>query len=156
MNVRVRFAETDQMGIAHHASYVVWLEAARVEWLRERGLSYREIEQSGISLAVTNVTVDYLRSALFDDELTVHTTLVTAKSRLFTFAYDVIRDSDGVTLAKGRSTHVSVNSEGKPVRLPRQWLEPLSNTVNNTATTTTTSSEAKNSETATSNKTARS
>lgn len=126
MKLRVRFAETDQMGIAHHSSYVVWLEAARVAWLRERGISYRDIEQSGISLAVTNVTVDYLRSALFDDELTVHTTLVTAKSRLFAFDYHVIRDSDGVTLATASTTHVSVNAQGKPVRLPQQWLEPLS------------------------------
>ena len=126
MKLRVRFAETDQMGIAHHSSYVVWLEAARVEWLRERGISYRDIEQSGISLAVTNVTVDYLRSALFDDELTVQAQLVTAKSRLFAFHYEVIRDSDGVTLATASTTHVSVNAQGKPVRLPQQWLEPLS------------------------------
>lgn len=126
MKLRVRFAETDQMGIAHHSSYVIWLEAARVEWLRERGISYRDIEQSGISLAVTNVTVDYLRSALFDDELTVQAQLVTAKSRLFAFYYEVTRASDGVTLATARTTHVSVNAQGKSVRLPRQWLEPLS------------------------------
>ncbi len=125
MKLRVRFAETDQMGIAHHSSYVIWLEAARVEWLRERGISYRDIEQSGISLAVTNVTVDYLRSALFDDELTVQAQLVTAKSRLFAFYYEVTRDSDDVTLATARTTHVSVNAQGKPVRLPQQWLEPL-------------------------------
>jgi len=126
MKLRVRFAETDQMGIAHHSSYVIWLEAARVEWLRERGISYRDIEQSGISLAVTNVTVDYLRSALFDDELTVEAQLVTAKSRLFAFHYEVIRDSDGITLATAGTTHVSVNAQGKPTRLPQQWLEPLS------------------------------
>lgn len=126
MKLRVRFAETDQMGIAHHSSYVIWLEAARIEWLRERKISYRDIEQGGISLAVTNVTIDYVRSALFDDELTVRAQLVTAKSRLFAFDYEVKRDSDSVTLATARTTHVSVNAQGKPVRLPRQWLEPLS------------------------------
>jgi acyl-CoA thioester hydrolase len=126
VKLRVRFAETDQMGIAHHSSYVIWLEAARIEWLRERKISYRDIEQGGISLAVTNVTIDYVRSALFDDELTVRAQLVTAKSRLFAFDYEVKRDSDSVTLATARTTHVSVNAQGKPVRLPRQWLEPLS------------------------------
>jgi acyl-CoA thioester hydrolase len=124
VKLRVRFAETDQMGIAHHSSYVIWLEAARVEWLRERGMSYRDIEQSGVSLAVTNVTIDYLRSALFDDELTIDTQLVDAKSRLFRFRYDITRAN--VRLATAHTTHVSVNAQGKPVRLPRHWLEPLS------------------------------
>jgi len=135
VKLRVRFAETDQMGIAHHSSYVIWLEAARVEWLRERGISYRDIEQSGISLAVTNVTVDYLRSALFDDELTVQVQLVTAKSRLFAFHYEVIRASDGVTLATAGTTHVSVNTQGKPIRLPQQWLEPLNKYLNQVPST---------------------
>ncbi|MEM7738678.1 MAG: thioesterase family protein, partial [Deinococcota bacterium] len=83
MNLRVRFAETDQMGIAHHASYVIWLEAARIEWLRERDMSYREIEAAGISLAVTKIQDNYKRIALFYVVLEVTPSLTLAKSRLF-------------------------------------------------------------------------
>ena len=65
--LRVRFKETDQMGVVHHSEYPVWLEVARIEWLRERGLSYRELEDSGISLAVSELAVTYRAAARFDD-----------------------------------------------------------------------------------------
>jgi acyl-CoA thioester hydrolase len=126
MNLRVRFAETDQMGIAHHASYVVWLEAARIEWLRERGLSYRDIEAAGISLAVTQVAVNYKRSALFDDVLEVTASLILAKSRLFAFSYTLLRPADASLIATATTHHVSVNQAGRPSRLPAVWLEQLS------------------------------
>lgn len=126
MHLRVRFAETDQMGIAHHASYVVWLEAARIEWLRERGINYRDIEAAGISLAVTQVTVDYKCSALFDDVLEITASLSLAKSRLFAFNYTLLRPTDTTLIATATTQHVSVNRAGRPSRLPKTWLEQLS------------------------------
>ena len=87
MKLRVRFAETDGMGVAHHSAHVVWLEAARVEWLRERGILYSDIEASGTNLAVSSLTIDYRGSARFDDEIHIRTELLEAKSRRFRYRY---------------------------------------------------------------------
>lgn len=125
MKLRVRFAETDQMGIAHHSAYVVWLEAARVEWLRERGRSYRELEDSGVSLAVSSLYLYYRRSARFDDELDIHTRLIEARSRRLRFDYRVSRPLDGAVIATAATEHVPSNREGRALRLPQPWLEVL-------------------------------
>lgn len=125
LNVRVRFAETDQMGVVHHSRWVVWLEAARVEWLRERGLSYRELEESGVSLAVTDLQVRYLGSARFDDLLAVQATLVTARSRLFTFSYRVLLLPERKLLAEATTRHVPVDFSGRAMRLPPEWRDRL-------------------------------
>jgi acyl-CoA thioester hydrolase len=121
--VRVRFAETDQMGIAHHSSYVVWMEAARVEWLRERGMSYRAWEEEGVSLAVSGIEINYRSSARFDDELIIDTKLVEAKSRRFKFAY-IIRRGD-IKLAEAYSVHTPTDQTGKAIRLPEKWMQGL-------------------------------
>lgn len=123
LRLRVRFAETDQMGVAHHSAYIVWLEAARIEWLRERGLDYRALEAAGVSLAVSAVSVQYLRSSRFDDELTVFATMTELKSRRVRFRYEVSRES--VTVATGESLHTPVDSTGRTVRLPAMWLGAL-------------------------------
>jgi acyl-CoA thioester hydrolase len=123
--LRVRFAETDQMGIAHHSSYVVWMEAARVEWLRERGMSYRQWEEEGVSLAVSGIELEYRTSSQFDDELLIDTKLIEAKSRRFKFEYKVMRESDTVMIARGSSTHTPMDKTGKAIRLPEKWLKAL-------------------------------
>jgi acyl-CoA thioester hydrolase len=123
--LRVRFAETDQMGIAHHSSYVVWMEAARVEWLRERGMSYKEWEDEGVSLAVSGIELDYRSSAVFDDELVIETKLIEAKSRRFRFGYMIKRVADNALLAKGTSLHTPMDKTGKAIRLPEQWFQGL-------------------------------
>lgn len=125
MTLRVRFAETDQMGIAHHSSFVVWMEAGRVEWLRERGMSYRRMEEEGVSLAVSGLEVAYRVAARFDDEIEVRTRLVAARSRMLRFHYELVRVGDGVLLASGATVHVPTNREGRAVRLEPRWLEPL-------------------------------
>ena len=125
MRLRVRFAETDQMGIAHHSSYVLWLEAARVEWLRERGVSYVEMERSGVSLAVSGVNIKYRAAAYFDDEVEIETRLVEGKSRRFRYAYRLTRVDDGVLLAAAETTHTPVERSGRAVRLSKDWLEKL-------------------------------
>ncbi|MGL4609703.1 MAG: acyl-CoA thioesterase [Trueperaceae bacterium] len=124
-HLRVRFAETDQMGIAHHSAYVVWMEAARVEWLRERGVSYKDWEHEGVSLAVSGIELEYRSSSVFDDELIINTRLVEAKSRRFKFEYVMTRVSDNVLLAKGSSLHTPMDKTGKAIRLPQQWLKAL-------------------------------
>lgn len=123
--IRVRFAETDQMGIAHHSAYVVWCEAGRVEWLRHRGLSYRDMEDEGTSLAVSHVEIAYRAAARFDDELVVATRLEEARSRRVAFAYRITREGDGTLLATARSEHVPTDREGRAVRLTDRWLTPL-------------------------------
>jgi len=133
MRLRVRFAETDQMRVAHHAAYVVWLEAARVEWLRERGLRYRDLENEGVSLAVSGLRLQYRAAARFDDELAIDVRLLEARSRRLRFGYHVARvDSDArVALATGETVHVPTDASGRALRLPeawlagvRRWLEP--------------------------------
>ena len=125
MRLRVRFAETDQMGIAHHSSYVLWLEAARVEWLRERGISYVEMERSGVSLAVSGLTVNYRAAAYFDDEVEVETTLVEGKSRRFRYAYRLTRIADSTLLATAETVHTPVERSGRAIRLSKDWLGKL-------------------------------
>lgn len=123
--LRVRFAETDQMGVAHHSSYVAWLEVARVEWLRARGLSYRQLEEEGISLAVSALELTYRGAARFDDLLEVRARLTEARSRRFRYEYLVTRSPDGAVLATGATVHVPTDRSGRAVRLPDEWLAPL-------------------------------
>jgi acyl-CoA thioester hydrolase len=125
LHVRVRFAETDQMGIAHHAVYPVWMEAGRVQWLRSHGLSYRSIEESGVSLAVSGLELRYRRAARFDDLIAVHTHLRVARSRLLRFDYVLVRAGDDGPLATGTSVHVPTDPRGRAVRLPETWLAPI-------------------------------
>lgn len=129
MNLRVRFAETDQMGVAHHSAYVVWLEAARIEWLRDRGLDYRRLEEAGVALAVSALSVQYLKSSRFDDELTVDAELTELKSRRARFRY-VIRRGEG-RIATADSLHTPITPSGRVTRLPVVWLKRLQNEVIN-------------------------
>lgn len=123
MKLRVRFAETDQMGIAHHSAYVVWLEAARIEWLRDRGVSYRELEDEGVSLAVSQVSIDYRRSLFFDDEVTIDTSLTLAKSRRFRYEYRLTRGDDLIAVAS--TLHTPMDRGGRAIRFPEAWFKRL-------------------------------
>lgn len=124
--LRVRFKETDQMGVVHHSEYPVWLEVARIEWLRDRGLSYRELEDSGISLAVSELEVTYRAAARFDDLLEVTTMLSESRSRRFTFEYRISRPADAVVIATATTRHVPTDRTGRAVRMPDDWLSALS------------------------------
>src|SRR5690606_3585803 len=123
--VRARFAETDQMGVVHHSVYPVWFEAGRVERMRVRGLSYREMEATGLSLAVSRLEVAYRSAALFDDEIDVRSTLTTARSRRLAFAYRLVRLADERLVATGVTEHVPTDRSGRAVRLPERWWGPL-------------------------------
>lgn len=116
--VRVRYAETDKMGVVYYANYFVWFEVARADLLRSLGWSYREMEQAGISLPVTEAACRYHRPVRYDDELEVR-----AEGRLVSrvrmaFEYQVIRREDQVVAASGRTVHASLDASGRPCRLP--------------------------------------
>ena len=118
--VRVRYAETDAMGVAHHSSYIAWLEVARVDWLKAAGMDYRVMEEGGVSLAVSKLELEYRASLYFDDELSVTAALGEARSRRVRFDYTLHRDDEPV--AKAMTLHVPV-SKGLAVRLSEEWLE---------------------------------
>lgn len=112
------------MGVAHHAAYVVWLEAARVEWMRDRGLSYRELEASGVSMAVSGLELRYRRAARFDDVLRVDCRLVALRSRYGRYAYRLLNEQDEL-VASGATDHVPTDRRGRAIRLPSAWLDAL-------------------------------
>jgi acyl-CoA thioester hydrolase len=122
--VRVRYAETDQMGVVYHANYLIWFEVGRVELIRQMGLSYKEMEQeAGCMIAVVEASVRYRCSARYDDELVIETRLTASRSSVLKFGYRVLRVADGVLLCEGQTVHVVVNKEMKKTRLPQEYAE---------------------------------
>jgi acyl-CoA thioester hydrolase len=129
--VRVRYAETDQMGRAHHMAYVAWFELGRTEMMRMNGLSYAAMERRGVLLPVVRLQVDYLGAAGYEDLLSIHTSLAEVKSRRVRFAYRVLAD-DGRRIAEGSTVLVCVGADGRPRRLPEDLREGLAGLVGNT------------------------
>jgi acyl-CoA thioester hydrolase len=121
---KVRYAETDAMGIAHHSNYVIWLEMGRIAFLDEIGIPYSEVERRGVYLVVTNVGVKYRRPARFDDEIILTTRLSTLKSRLVRFDY-ALETPDGSLLAEGFSEHIATDLEKRSVPIPHHLREAL-------------------------------
>ena len=116
--VRVRYAETDKMGVVYYANYFVWFEVGRTDLLRERGWSYREMEGEGFSLPVVEAACQYRRPALYDDELEVQTRGALLSPVRVRFDYRVVRPADAATVAEGHTVHASLDRSGKPARLP--------------------------------------
>jgi acyl-CoA thioester hydrolase len=116
VTVRVRYAETDRMGLLHHANYFVYFEMARTELLRQRGISYREIEDAGHFLVIVDIDCKFKRPAHYDDLLTVRTTVERVTHVKIVHRYEVFRD--GLLLAEGHSTLACVDRDGKPQALP--------------------------------------
>jgi acyl-CoA thioester hydrolase len=117
-HLRVRYAETDAMGVAHHASYIPWLEMGRVEWLRAMGLSYAEWERAGYQLPVIELHIRYVSPARFDDALIVRTALWDVRSRTVRFSYEVVTDERHPRQLANAMTHHICLSGGQVVRLP--------------------------------------
>lgn len=116
--LRVRYVETDQMGVAHHSAYLAWMEVARTEYLRLRGLPYRVLEEKGYRMPVLAIALKYKSPAYYDDELQLTAGLVETNRLRFRFEYEIRRSPDGALLATGTSEHVSTDLAGKPRRLP--------------------------------------
>jgi acyl-CoA thioester hydrolase len=124
--LRARYAETDAMGVVHHASYVVWLEQGRTELLRSVNLPYTLIEQAGLFVVLTDLQVRYHAPARYDDEVVVRAELDTLRSRQLGFAYRLHMLATGAPLITARSEHVVVSrASGRPTRLPPELLAML-------------------------------
>ena len=123
--VRVRYAETDQMGVAYYANHFVWFELGRTEYFRRCGYTYREIEeQHGCYIVVAEAKCRYHAPARYDDVLTVRTRVKAARSRVIVFAYE-IRNAHGERIATGETLHVITDRGGKPRALPDRYLAAL-------------------------------
>jgi acyl-CoA thioester hydrolase len=123
--IRVRYAETDQMGVVYYANYLVWFEIGRTEWLRDTGWTYRAMEEDGLTLPVIEARCEYKAGARYDDELEIRTTGRVVSPVRLAFDYEVVRRVDGVVVATGQTTHATLNRAGRPVRLPARVKELL-------------------------------
>jgi acyl-CoA thioester hydrolase len=122
--VRVRYAETDQMGVVYHSNYLVWFEIGRVELIRDMGLDYKRMEEEeGCWIAVVDAHVRYRAPARYDDELVVRTTLLAARGAVIRFGYKVVRVEDDVLLCEGETVHVVVDKDMKKRSLPLKYAE---------------------------------
>ena len=120
---RVRYVETDQMGIAHHSNYFAWMEAARTELLRETGISYRELEERGFSLPVREAFCRYRKSLLYDDLAVVESELLELNGASLKIGYAFYREGDDTPLAEGYTLHPFTDRNGKVVRAPRFFVD---------------------------------
>jgi acyl-CoA thioester hydrolase len=123
--LRVRYAETDQMGVVYYANYLVWMEIGRVEYCRAMGVRYREMEQEDrVLLTVVESNCRYLYPAKYDDEIIVKTWLSQAHARIVTFAYEMLNVEDGRKLITGSTKHVFCGPDLQPTKLPQKyWKE---------------------------------
>lgn len=125
---RVRYAETDQMGVVYHANYLVWCELGRTELIRQRGSDYAQLERDGVMLAVAEATVRYHAPARYDDLIRVECWVEALRSRAVTFGYLVSRVAPGeppVRLATARTSLVALDRQSRPRTLPAELLEKL-------------------------------
>ena len=122
ITIRVRYAETDRMGLLHHANYLVYFEQGRTELLRAQGYTYKDLEDQGFLLVLTKVAVRYKCPAYYDDVLTLRTTVTRTTAVRIEHRYDVLRD--GTPVAEGETTLASVNRQGQIQPLPT-WLQDL-------------------------------
>ena len=113
------------MGVVHHAAYLPWLEVARTEYLRKRGVSYKALEEKGINMPVLKIEVEYLRPALYDDLLSVTARLEAASAVRFEFAYEVRRDDGATLLCRGKTYHAATGRDGRPRRVPEEIMRIL-------------------------------
>ena len=121
--LRVRYAETDQMGVVYHSNFIVWFEVGRVEMMRQLGFSYNQMEQrDGQHLAVADVRCRYKSPARYDDLILIRTHLINVRDSLVHFGYEILRDEDGTLLAEGESVHLVLDREFKRTRLSQRYL----------------------------------
>ncbi len=122
--VRVRYSETDQMGVVYHSNYLVWFEVGRVELIRQMGLNYKDMEkEDGCAIAVVDAHARYRASARYDDELLIETRLLAARGAIVKFGYRILRAEDGLLLCEGETAHVVVGMDMKKRPLPKKYAE---------------------------------
>lgn len=122
--VRVRYAETDQMGVVYHSNYYIWFEIGRVELLRQMGFSYKEMEQKEDSyIVVVETNCRHLRPARYDDVLRIRTRIAEAGTRTIRFSYEVLNEASGHRIATGETMHVVCDKSGRPKQIPARYRE---------------------------------
>jgi acyl-CoA thioester hydrolase len=123
--VRVRYAETDQMGVVYHSNFLVYFEIGRTDYFRRLGFTYRRMEQDKVYMPVTECYCRYYSPAVYDDELEIVTELQMMSRLKIKFLYGVARKNDSKLIAEGYTIHVPINSEGNPCRIPPVYLRAL-------------------------------
>ncbi len=122
--IRVRYAETDQMGVVYHANHFIWFEVGRVELLRQLGFSYKEMEQQDqCFIAVVDARCRYKAPAMYDDEIIVRTWLKNIREWVIHFGYELVRVNDGAILAEGETTHIVANAQMQRTALPEKYMK---------------------------------
>jgi acyl-CoA thioester hydrolase len=121
--LRVRYAETDQMGVVYHANYLVWMEVGRVELVRARGHNYKDLEAGGFFLSVVEASCRYLSPARYDQDIEVITEMAESNPRFVRFRYEIRSLDPDQLLATGSTRHVWLNRQWRPTRLPEQYRE---------------------------------
>ena len=122
---RVRYGETDKMGVVYHGNYAQYLEMGRVEWLRALGISYRSMEENGIMLPVVSLQLEYKKSAYYDDLLTVKTKLVKTPTVKIEFDYQIVNENQDLLVKANTVLAFMDMKTGKPTRCPKYILEKL-------------------------------
>jgi acyl-CoA thioester hydrolase len=121
--IRVRYAETDQMGVVYHSNHFIWFEVGRVELLRQLGFSYKEMErEDDCFIAVVDARCRYKAPVHYDDEVVVRTLLKNVREKMIHFGYELVRAETGEPLAEGETTHIVANSQMQPRALPEKYL----------------------------------
>lgn len=118
-SLRVRYADTDKMGVVYYANYFVWFEVGRTEWLRARGWTYKDMElDEGVGLPVIDARCEYHEPARYDDAIAIRTRAELVSGVRIAFHYEVVRATDDTLIAAGRTMHAAVDRQGRPCRLP--------------------------------------
>jgi acyl-CoA thioester hydrolase len=125
VELRVRYAETDRMGVVYHGNYLVWCEIGRTEHMRHFGVPYREMEERGVALAVAEASIRYQKAARYDDLIRVETTLADVSSRTITFDYAILNADSNDRLATARTTLVSLDANGRVATIPAEFRPML-------------------------------
>ena len=118
VRLRVRYADTDRMGVVYYANYLVWFEVARTEWLRDTGVSYRQLEEEGVSLPVIEAHCEYRQPARYDDEVEIRTRATLLTPVRIRFDYEVWMSGRPAAAAVGHTVHAALDATGRPCRLP--------------------------------------
>jgi acyl-CoA thioester hydrolase len=124
--VRVRYAETDQMGVVYHSNHFIWFEVGRVELMRQLGFSYRDMErEDNCYIAVVDARCRYRAPASYDDEILVRTHVKNVRESVVHFGYELLRVSDGVLIAEGETTHIAIDGDKKITTFPQKYMIAL-------------------------------
>lgn len=122
--LRVRYAETDQMGVVYHSNHLIWFEVGRVEFMRELGFSYRDMERDdGRFIAVAEVKCRYRAPVYYDEEVIVRTSLKSIRESVVVFHYELVRAENAALLAEGETTHIVTDAQMKIAALPEKYMK---------------------------------